>query len=143
MIAILERMQLDQARQAQETAANFAQFQAHQDAAIAVDPPAAAAADASAVVTHAAVAYGIYAACSINTWGLTAIAFTPACSACHHYDDSSSTTQWASELGTASSSICFSHSIGVPVVILVSDSPVVHTISDRLHIGSVTLAICT
>ena len=31
MIAILERMQQDQARQAQETAANFAQFQARQD----------------------------------------------------------------------------------------------------------------
>ena len=31
LIAILERMQQDQARQAQETAANFAQFQARQD----------------------------------------------------------------------------------------------------------------
>ena len=31
LIAILERMQQDQARQAQETAANFTQFQAHQD----------------------------------------------------------------------------------------------------------------
>ena len=31
LIAILERMQQDQARQAQEIAANFAQFQARQD----------------------------------------------------------------------------------------------------------------
>ena len=31
LIAILERMQQDQTRQAQETAANFAQFQARQD----------------------------------------------------------------------------------------------------------------
>ena len=31
LIAIFERMQQDQARQAQETAANFAQFQACQD----------------------------------------------------------------------------------------------------------------
>ena len=31
LIAILERMQQDQARQAQETTANFAQFQARQD----------------------------------------------------------------------------------------------------------------
>ena len=31
LIAVLEQMQQEQARQAQETAANFAQFQAHQD----------------------------------------------------------------------------------------------------------------
>ena len=90
LIAILERMQLDQARQAQETAANFAQFQAHQDAAIAVDPPAAAAADASAVVTHATTAFGIHAACSDSHWGPTATAFAPDWSTYYHYDDSSS-----------------------------------------------------
>ena len=101
-----------------------------------------AAADASAVVTHAAAAFGIHAACSDSHWGPTATTFTPYWSACYHYDNSSSTAQWASESGTASSSVCFSHSTGVPVVILTSGSPVVHTISYGLHTGPVTLAIC-
>ena len=99
-------------------------------------PPAAAA------VTHAAVAFGIHAACSDSHWGPTAIAFILDWLACYHYDDSGSTAQWASESGTASSSVCFSPSTGVPVVILASGSPVVHTTSDGLHTGSVTLAIC-
>ena len=106
-----------------------------------VAPSAAAAADASTAVTHVAAAYGIYAACSNSTWGSTVTAFNLACSACHHYDDSSSIAQWALELGTASSSICFTHSSGVPVVVLTSGSPAVHTISYGLLIGSVILAI--
>ena len=110
--------------------------------AVAAGPPAAAAVDASAAVTHAAAAFGIHAACSDSHWGPTAIVFAPDWSACYHYDDSSSTAQWASELGIASSSVCFSYSTGVLVVILASGSPTVHTISYGLHVGSVTLAIC-
>jgi hypothetical protein len=111
--------------------------------ATAADPPAAAAlADASAAVTHAAAAYGIYAACSNSTWGPTATAFALDCSAYHHYDDSSSTAQWASESGTASSSVCFTPNTCVPVIVLASGSPTVHSISDGLHTGSVILAIC-
>ena len=108
----------------------------------AAGPPIAVAADASVAVTQAAAAYGIHAACSDSSWGPTATAFTPDCSVCHHYDDSSSTTQWAPESGTASSSVCFTPSTGVSVVILASGSPAVHTTSDGLHTGTVILAIC-
>ena len=110
--------------------------------AIAAGPPAAAAADASAAVTHAAATFGIHAACSESHWGPTATTFALDWLACYHYDDSSSTAQWASESGIASSSVCFSHSIGVPVVILTSGSPAVHTITDGLQTGSVILTIC-
>ena len=102
----------------------------------------AAAVDASLADTHAAAAHGLYAACSDSTWGPTATAFALACSACHHYDDSSSTAQWASELGIASSSVCFTHSSGVPVVVLTSGSPAVHAFSDGLHTRAVILAFC-
>ena len=79
-------------------------------ATVAGPPAAAAAADASAAITYAAATHGIHAACSDSSWGSIATAFAPACSACHHYDDSSCTAQWASESGTASIAVCFTHS---------------------------------
>ena len=109
---------------------------------IAAGPPAAAVADAPAAVTHAVAAFGIHAACSDSHWGPTATTFAPDWLAYYHYDDSSSTAQWALESGIASSSVCFSHSTCVPVVILANGSPAVHTTSDGLDTGSVTLAIC-
>ena len=102
----------------------------------------ATAGHAPAAAPHAATATWVYAACCDSYWGSTATAFTPACSAYHHFDDSSSIAQWASELGIASSSVCLSHSTGVSVVILASSSPTVHTISYGLLTGSVILAIC-
>ena len=103
--------------------------------ATAAGPPAAAAADASAAVTHAAAAYGIHAACSDSHWGSTT-------TASYHFDDSSSTAQWAPELGTTSSSVCFTSCTGVPVVSFTRGSLAVHSTSDELHNGAVTLAIC-
>ena len=108
----------------------------------AAGPPAVAAANASAVVTYAAAAHGIHAACSDSHWGPIATAFAPAYTASYHFDDSSSIAHRASELGTASSSVCFTSSPGVPVVILAGGSPTVQSTSDGLHTGSVTLAIC-
>ena len=102
---------------------------------------AAAAADAPAVDPIAAAAYGLHAACCDSTWGPTATAFALASSACYHFDDSSSTAQWAPESGTASSSVCFTSCTGVPVVSLTRGSPAVHSTSDGLHTGGVTLAI--
>ena len=59
----------------------------------------AAAGHASATDPHAAAAPWIYAACSDSYWGSTAIAFTPAWSACHHFYDSSFIAQWLQSQG--------------------------------------------
>jgi len=50
-----------------------------------------AAGHASAVASHAIAATGVYAACCDSYWGSTAIAFTLAWSACHHFYDSNIT----------------------------------------------------
>ena len=97
--------------------------------------PAAAAAPSAPAVTYAAAAHGIHAACSDSHWGSTA-------TSSYHFDDSSSTAQWAPESGTASSLVCFTYSSGVLVVVLTSGSPAVHSISHGLLTRAVTLAIC-
>ena len=96
---------------------------------------AAAAGHASTADPHAAAASWIYAACSDSYWGSTATAYAPAWSVCHHFHDSSVTAQWASELGTATSAVCFSYRAGVLVLCFASTSPVVHTFLDGLHTG--------
>ena len=60
--------------------------------AAAADPLAAAATDASVVVTHAAAAHGIHVACSDSSCGPTTTAYALDWSAYYHYDNSNSTT---------------------------------------------------
>ena len=100
----------------------------------------AAAGHASAADTHAAAAPWLYAACSDSHWGSTATTSALAWSDCYYFDDSSITAQWASELGTTTSTVCFTYRAGLLVVCFARVSPVVHTTPDGLHTGTDVVA---
>jgi len=104
----------------------------------------AVAGHAAAAAHDVAAVTWVHAAHFLCYWGRSSTDYTSVRPACHHFSDSSCIAQWASELGTASYSVCFTYRVGVPVVCLVSDSlgSTVHTATYRRHTDSEFVDAC-
>jgi hypothetical protein len=99
-----------------------------------------AAGHAVAVACYSAAVTWLHAACLHCYRGRSLVALARDRSTCHHYSsDSSCTAQWASESGTASSSVCLTSRAGVSMVCFTRDrvGSVLYSFSHGLYSYSV------